>query len=108
MGSISRSSSSESSPPMAKAASSSGTLLKVGIRALWGLRMLSTELARDVLVGLVGNSGLSNAACFRSFMRSSSCWPLSKVKDLKASKRFRDLKTPFTKILLPAITELQP
>jgi len=68
--------------------------------------MLSIELAREVLVGLAGVSGLSNAACFRSFIRSIPCWPLSRVKDRNASNRFRDLKTPFIKTLLPRVGEL--
>ncbi len=67
--------------------------------------MLSTELARDVLVGLAGVSGLSKAACFRSLMRSISSCPLSRVKDRNASKRFLDLKTPFMNILLPESTK---
>ena len=108
IGSISRSSESDSSSsPMANAPLSSGTLLKVGIRALCGLRMLSTELARDVRVGLEGESGLSSAACLRRFMRSISAWPLSKVNDRKASKRFRDLKIALTKTLLPKIMSLR-
>ena len=99
--SISCSSSSDSSSsPMAKAPPSSGTSLKVGVLALIGLRMLSTELFLDVRVGLVGAFEVSAGSLLRCLMRSISCWPLSRVKDRNASKRFLDLKTPCTKVRL--------
>ena len=86
---------------MANAPPSSGTLLKVGVLALAGLRTLSTELFRDVRVGLAGGCEASAASLLRCFKRSISSWPLSKVKERNASKRFLDLKTPCMKILLP-------
>lgn len=71
--SISCSSSSDSSSsPMANAPPSSGTLLKVGVLALSGLRMLSTELFRDARVGLAGGCEASAASLLRCFIRSIS------------------------------------
>lgn len=67
--------------------------------------MLSTELARDVRVGLVDVSGLSSAGCFRSLIRSISSCPLPSVNDRNASNRFRDLKMLLTKVLLPRVTQ---
>ena len=99
--SISCSSSSESSSsPMANAPPSSGTSLKVGVLALSGLRMLSTELFRDVRVGLVGGWEASAASLRRCLICSISSWPLSRVKERNASSRFLDLKTPCMNILL--------
>lgn len=89
-----------SSSPMAKAVLSSGTLLREGVRADCGDRMLSTELVRDVCVGLVGGSEDSAASFLRCFMRCISSWPLSRVKERRASKRLRDLKIPWIKTLL--------
>ncbi len=97
------SSSDSSSSPMAKAPPSSGTLLSVGVLALNGLRMLSTELFRDVRVGLDGGCETSAASLLRCFKRSISSWPLSRVKERNASNRFLDLKTPCIKILLSCI-----
>ena len=95
VGTTSRFSSSESSSsPIANAPLSSGTLLRLGVLALCGLRTLSTELFRDVRVGLIGGSDISAASFLRCFMRSISSWPLSRVKERNASKRFRDLKMP--------------
>ena len=100
--SISCSSSSDSSSsPMVKAPPSSGTSLKVGILALSGLRVLSTELFRDVRVGLTGGFVASAASLLRCLTRSISRWPLSSVKTRNASKRFLDLKTPCMKVQLP-------
>lgn len=84
------SSSESSSSPMVKAPPSSGTLLREGVLALWGLRMLSAEPFRDIRVGVVGleASAASFLCCLR---RSTSSWPLSSVNDLKASNRFLDL-----------------
>ena len=62
--------------------------------------MLSTELFRDVRVGLFGGCEASAASLLRCFIRSISNWPLSKVKERNASNRFLDLKTPCTKTLL--------
>ena len=62
--------------------------------------MLSTELFRDVRVGLFGGCEASAASLLRCFIRSISSWPLSKVKERKASNRFLDLKIPCTKTLL--------
>ena len=71
--SISCSSSSDSSSsPMANVPPSSGTLLNVGVLALSGLRTLSTELFRDVRVGLAGGCEASAASLLRCFMRSIS------------------------------------
>ncbi len=99
--SISCSSSSDSSSsPMANAPPSSGTSLSVGVLALRGLRTLSTELFRDVRVGLTGGFDASAASLLRCLTRSISCWPLSRVNDRNASKRFLDLKTPCTKVRL--------
>ena len=71
--SISCSSSSDSSSsPTANAPPSSGTSLNVGVLALSGLRMLSTELLRDVRVGLVGGCEASAASLLRCFIRSIS------------------------------------
>lgn len=93
--SISCSSSSESSSsPMANAPPSSGTLLNVGVLALSGLRTLSTELFRDVRVGLAGGCEASAASLLRCLIRSISNWPLSRVKERNASNRLLDLKTP--------------
>ncbi len=94
------SSSDSSSSPMANAPPSSGTLLSVGVLALSGLRMLSTELFREVRVGLDGGCETSAASLLRCFKRSISSWPLSRVKERNASNRFLDLKTPCMKILL--------
>lgn len=66
------SSSESSSSPIAKALSSSGTSLSVGVLAPCGARMLSTELFRDVREGLVGKSDDSAASLFRCIMRSIS------------------------------------
>ena len=82
---------------MAKAPPSSGTLLNEGTLALCGLRILSTELFRDVRPGLFGGSDPS--FFLRCFMRSISFWPLSRVKDRRASNRFRYLKIPCIKTL---------
>ena len=102
--SISSSSSSDSSSsPMANAPPSSGTSLNVGVLALSGLRMLSTELFRDVRVGLAGGCEASAASLLRCFIRSISSWPLSRVKERNVSNRFFDLKTPCTKILLSLV-----
>lgn len=92
------SSSDSSSSPMANAPPSSGTSLNVGVLALSGLRMLSTELFRDVRVGLAGGCEGAVASLPRSFIRSISSWPLSKVKERNASNRFLDLKTPCMKV----------
>ena len=62
--------------------------------------MLSTELFRDVRVGLLGGCEASAASLLRCLIRSISCWPLSKVKERNASNLFLDLKTPCTKTLL--------
>ena len=91
---------------MVKALPSSGTLLNDGVLALCGLRMLSTELFREVRLGLIGRSDGSVASFRRCFMRSISCWPLSSVKDRKASNRFLDLNKPCMKIRLPGSCEL--
>ena len=64
--SISCSSSSDSSSsPMANAPPSSGTSLNVGVLALSGLRVLSTELFRDACVGLDGGREASAASLLR-------------------------------------------
>ena len=94
------SSSESSSSPTANAPPSSGTSLNVGVLALDGLRILSTELFRDVRVGLFGGCEASAASLLRCLIRSISCWPLSRVKERNASNRFLDLKTPCTKTLL--------
>ena len=65
VGCISCSSSSDSSSPMAKEPSSSGTLLRDGVRALTGLLMPSIELFREDLNGLLTCSDPS-AESFRS------------------------------------------
>ena len=85
---------------MANAPPSSGTLLNVGVLAPNGLRTLSTELFRDVRVGLPGGCEASAASLLRCFIRSISSWPLSRVKERNASNRFLDLKTPCMKTLL--------
>ena len=91
------SSSSESSSPIAKEPSSSGTLLRDGVRALAGLLKLSIELFR----GLNGLPGFSDPSVesFRSwFSLSISSWPLSKVKERSASNRFRLFKIASTNL----------
>ena len=55
---------------MAKEPSSSGTLLKDGVRALTGLLMLSTELFRGDLNGLLGCSDPSTES-FRNWLNRS-------------------------------------
>lgn len=62
--------------------------------------MLSIELFRDARVGLFGKPGPSAAFSLRCFIRSISCWPLSNVKERRASKRLLALKIPCMKILL--------
>ena len=91
---------SSSSSPMAKAPFS-GTAFRVGERALCGLRRLSTEVLRELAVGLDGSDEVV-PSFFRLFIRSISSCPLSRVKDLKASNRFRYLKIAWIKIRLSA------
>lgn len=82
---------------MAKVPPSSGTLLNEGTLELSGLRILSTELFRDIRPGLFVGSNPSSF--LRCFMRSIPFWPLSRVKDRRASNRFRYLKIPCMKTL---------
>ena len=95
------SSSESSSSPIANAPPSSGTLLRVGVLAICGLRMLSIELLRDLLEGLSAGSAASAASFFCCFKSAISSFPLSKVKDLRASNLFRDLTMARPRLLLP-------
>ena len=87
------SASESSSSPMAKAASSSGTLSRVGVRETVGLRRLSIE---SVLWS-------SSPPSLRSwFWRSISSWPLSSVKSRSAWNLFRERTIAYTRLGLSA------
>lgn len=90
-------SSSSSSSPIAKVASSSGTSLSVGVLgcATVGLRRLSTELRLEMSNG---SDGATPSFLWR-FRRSISSCPLSSVKLRKASNRFLFFRTKYMKFV---------
>ncbi len=85
-------SSSESSPPMAKGLLFSSGMRPRGDRAPDERRGSSSEAERT---GLATASRFS--AFLRSFCRSISCWPLSRVNSRTASKRLLYLRMAYTR-----------
>ena len=87
------SSSESSSSPTVKAPPSSGTLLREGDRVLPGLRRLSIELVCARRKGLKVLD--PSAASFRIWLSLSiSSWPVSSVKERRASNLFLDFNMP--------------